>query len=73
MREFNNGDLRLKLKIRYVEMKSRRESVNALDKTIEQRALANKESTAQYIERVNKLRDNIVSALSSTQVEQRVI
>lgn len=47
--------------------------MNALDKTIEQRALANKESTLQYIERVNKLRDNIVSALSSTQVEQMVI
>ena len=44
MKEFKNGDLRMKLKIRYLEMKSRREQVNQMDKTIEQRAIANRES-----------------------------
>jgi hypothetical protein len=54
-------------------MKTRREQVAVLDKTIEQRALQNKETTAAYVDRLNKLRNEIVSALSSTQVEQMVI
>jgi len=69
IKEFKNGDLRTKLKIRYVEMKSRRDQVNASDKSIEQRAIANRESTIQYLDRMNRLRHEIVSALSSTQVE----
>ena len=50
-------------------MKSRRESVKALDKTIEQKALLNKETMQQYIDRINRIRNDIVSALTSTQVE----
>jgi hypothetical protein len=73
VREFKMSDLRTKLKIRYIEMKSRRESVKALDKSIEAKALLNKETPQQYLDRINKLRNDIVSALTSTQVEQMVI
>lgn len=38
IKEFKNGDLRAKLKIRYVEMKMRREQVNLMDKNIEGKA-----------------------------------
>jgi len=44
-----------------------------MDKSIEQRAIANRESLQQYLDRMKKLRNDIVSALSSTQVEQMVI
>jgi hypothetical protein len=48
MKDFKSSDLRKKLKIRYVEMKSRRESVKALDKTIEHKALLNNNDEAVH-------------------------
>lgn len=73
IKEFKNGDLRAKLKIRYIEMKMRREQVSLMDRQVEQRAQASKETTAKYLDRMNRLKYEVVSVLTSTQVEQMVI
>ena len=67
--EFDKGDLYRKIKIRYIEMKQRRETVK---KQEELKKGANA-LTPEQMEKSSKLRNEIVGALTSTQVEQMVI